>query len=58
MFFDTEDLIFKTDFDDYFGVYCNDVFTGIVIHDELFGLIVTEDLSSCSGQVSKPLVDL
>ena len=58
LLFDTEDLIFKTDFDDYFGVYCNDVFTGIVIHDELFGLIVTEDLSSCSGQVSKPLVDL
>ena len=45
LFFDTEEVIFKTDFDDYFGVYCNDVFTGIVIHDELNGLIVTEDLS-------------
>ena len=58
LFFDTEEVIFKTDFDDYFGVYCNDVFTGIVNQDGLQGLIVTEDLSSCSGQVSKPFVDL
>ena len=49
LFFDTEDLIFKTDFDDYFGVFGNEVFKGIVTSSELSGLIATKDLSSCFG---------
>jgi hypothetical protein len=49
LFFDTEEVIFKTDFDDYFGVYGNEVFKGIVTSSELSGLIVTKDLSSFLG---------
>ncbi len=49
LFFDTEEVIFKTDFDDYFGVFGNEVFKGIVTSSELPGLIVTKDLSSCIG---------
>lgn len=58
LFFDTEEVIFKTDFDDYFGVFGNEVFKDIVTSRGLTGLIVTKDLSSCSEQVSKPFVDL
>ncbi len=49
LFFDTEEVIFKTDFDDYFGVFGNELFEGIVTSDGLSGLIVTKDLSSCLG---------
>lgn len=49
LFFDTEEVIFKTDFDDYFGVFGNEVFKGIVTSSGLPGLIVTKDLSSCIG---------
>tara|TARA_Y100000296_G_scaffold82655_1_gene112150 strand:+ start:1447 stop:2001 length:555 start_codon:yes stop_codon:yes gene_type:complete len=49
LFFDTEEVIFKTDFDDYFGVFVNKVFEDIVTSSELSGLIFTKDLSSCFG---------
>ncbi len=49
LFFDTEEVIFKTDFDDYFGVFVNKVFEEIVTSSELSGLIFRKDLSSCVG---------
>jgi hypothetical protein len=58
LFFDTEEVIFKTDFDDYFGVFGNEVFKDVVTSRGLTGLIVTKDLSSCSEQVSKPFFDM
>lgn len=46
LFFDTEEVIFKTDFDDYFGVYCSNEFRQLVSEADFSGLVFSEDLSS------------
>lgn len=46
LFFYTEEVIFKTDFDDYFGVYCSKEFRQLVSEADLSGLVFSEDLSS------------
>jgi len=38
LFFDTEEVIFKTDFDDYFGLYCSNEFQGLIEANELVTL--------------------
>lgn len=43
--FDTEQLIFKTPFDDHYGVYCNDDFKNLVENNGLVGLVLERDLS-------------
>jgi sulfite reductase alpha subunit-like flavoprotein len=38
LFFDKKEVIFKTDFDDYFGVYCSNEFQRLIEANELTGL--------------------
>ena len=45
LFFDSEKLIFKTPFDDYFGVYCSDEFKNLVEAAALTGIVFEKDLS-------------
>ena len=45
LFFDTEEVIFKTDFDDYFGVFCNEEFRQRVIDVALSGGCFRNDLA-------------
>lgn len=45
LFFDAEKLIFKTPFDDHYGVYCNDEFKNLVDENGLVGLVFERDLS-------------
>jgi hypothetical protein len=46
LFFDTEEVIFKTDFDDYFGLYCSNEFLRLIEVYELTGLGFGENLTT------------
>ena len=52
LFFDTEEVIFKTDFDDYFGVYCSNEFQRFIEANELTGMELRENLASYETQIS------
>ena len=52
LFFDTEEVIFKTDFDDYFGVYCSNEFQRLIEANELTGTELRENLASYETQIS------
>ncbi|MEC8525355.1 MAG: hypothetical protein VXZ24_14045 [Pseudomonadota bacterium] len=45
LFFDTEEVIFKTDFDDYFGVFCSDYLQRKVVDWGMSGIEFEIDLS-------------
>jgi hypothetical protein len=42
--FDVEEVIFKTGFDNYFGVYCNESLNDFIVEQGLLGLIFSDDL--------------
>ena len=52
LFFDTEDLIFKADFDDYFGIYCSNEFQSFIEANELAGMELRENLALYETQIS------
>ncbi|SIS63998.1 hypothetical protein SAMN05421686_10346 [Thalassolituus maritimus] len=52
LFFDTEEVIFKTDFDDYFGLYCSNEFQRFIKANELTGLEMRENLASNEAQIN------
>lgn len=52
LFFDTEEVIFKTDFDDYFGLYCSNEFHRLIEVYELTGTELRENLASYETQIS------
>ena len=52
LFFDTEEVIFKTDFDEYFGLYCSNEFQRFIKANELTGLEMREDLASDEAQIN------
>ena len=52
LFFDSEEVIFKTDFDDYFGVYCSNEFQRLIEANELTGTELRENLASYETQIS------
>lgn len=51
LFFDTEAVIFKTDFDDYFGVYCSNEFQRLIEANDLTGIELRENLASDGTQI-------
>ncbi|MEK9713406.1 MAG: hypothetical protein VW258_12660 [Thalassolituus sp.] len=52
LFFDTEEVIFKTDFDDYFGLYCSNEFQRLIEANELTGMELRENLAIYETQIS------
>lgn len=42
--FDREELIFRTPFDDYIGIYCNDEFVKLCVDNDLKGIVFDSEL--------------
>ncbi|WP_297532929.1 hypothetical protein [Thalassolituus sp.] len=52
LFFDSEEVIFKTDFDDYFGLYCSNEFQRLIEANALTGMELIENLASYETQIN------